>query len=175
MTRHKFRLLRTLLIVTAVTGIVSNTWAQQSLIPGHTVVLKGMTGRSLFQQCSRSSPTGREGYWDPTAPNIKQIEVALPGYLSQQKLPTGTSAKYLSGYYFQCVGFIRKKHHIVYLNAFSPSVKDSMAHDTIPDKKRPFNWKIDPVSVCDGGDSFYGIEYDVETKKFSNLSFNGMG
>ncbi len=43
---------------------------------------------------------------------------------------------------------------------------------------KKFNPSFDPAKtaliVCDGGNSFWGVLYDVETKEFSLLSFNGI-
>jgi hypothetical protein len=36
------------------------------------------------------------------------------------------------------------------------------------------SWRLlDGIFVCDGGDDFWGLEYDPESKAFSALEFNG--
>ena len=35
------------------------------------------------------------------------------------------------------------------------------------------NWKTSPVIICDGGTKFWGALFDVESKQFSDLKFNG--
>jgi hypothetical protein len=34
-------------------------------------------------------------------------------------------------------------------------------------------WMSAPVVVCDGGDSFWGLSFDVDAKTFSAPAFNG--
>ncbi len=56
------------------------------------------------------------------------------------------------------------------MNAFPQSL--------IGDEKRlrrlKRNLHRDAVGVCDGGPSFFGVEYDPETKAFSHFEFNGI-
>ena len=35
------------------------------------------------------------------------------------------------------------------------------------------NWHVVPVSVDDGGDCYFSVEYDVKRGTFSNLMVNG--
>ena len=34
-------------------------------------------------------------------------------------------------------------------------------------------WRGVPTVVCDGGEYYFGVEYDPETGRFRNFSFNG--
>ena len=38
----------------------------------------------------------------------------------------------------------------------------------------PERWRREPVIVCDGGPSFFGVEYDVERGQFTHIAYNGM-
>jgi hypothetical protein len=42
-------------------------------------------------------------------------------------------------------------------------------------KKYKLNPKSTPMSVCDGGISFWGVLFDIIAKQFRFLAFNGMG
>ena len=66
-----------------------------------------------------------------------------------------------SHYFFQYAGLIAGGRKFIYVNSFRGDVGD------FP------NWKTQPVMVCDGGDAFFGAEYDPQTKTFANFAFNG--
>lgn len=60
----------------------------------------------------------------------------------------------------QYVGEIKEGKKIIFINFFCD----------IPGLD---NWKQDVVEVGDGGDCFFSIKYDIQTKKFSELWING--
>lgn len=135
---------------------------------GRSVVLTGNAARPLFRQCSRSSPEKVTGYWTPTAADLKQFEPKLRAYLKTVKLPGKTTAD-PGSYYCQCVGFTRGGGKFIYVNAFHPHVLDDMARG--PGK--PFDWRRNSVDACDGGSSFFGVEYDTSAGKFLHFAVNG--
>ena len=150
-----------------------------------SVVLTGDAMRSLFSQCSRPSPEGIDNYWTPTVRDLRALDSTFPKFIQAQKLPEGVTAKSLNLYYFQCAGFIRKGRKMIYVNAFSPNHTLAFALEMVitPDmkatkesvakaRKRP-HWHQKAETVCDGGSSFWGVEYDPETRQFTHLYFNG--
>ena len=58
------------------------------------------------------------------------------------------------------MGIVVAGRRLIYVNAFPPQVglKD---------------WKSRLVSVCDGGPSFWGIQFDPTDHKFFDLEMNG--
>jgi len=54
----------------------------------------------------------------------------------------------------------------VYINAFRE-------HPIYLRRQDQDLWRSKPVLVCDGGEGFWGVLYDPEARKFSQLSFNG--
>jgi hypothetical protein len=127
---------------------------------GSSVILCGSAARDVFNQCSRSAPKGVSGYYLPSLIEVHRLESALPQYLSTQR-QLGKPINFLN-YHFQYAGFTRNGHNMIYINAFRPDGVES------------FNWRFNPVLVCDGGSSFFGVEFDTQTEKFSNFSFNGL-
>ena len=119
-----------------------------------------------------SFPRGAAVFWTPTVGDLKDIERTLPAYFKSQKLTPSVRTPGFHEYYRQCAGFLRCQQRLVYINAFAPRIKEEM-EESARIRKQSFNWKRNPVVVCDGGRSFYGIEYDPATGKFSNLYFNG--
>ena len=35
-------------------------------------------------------------------------------------------------------------------------------------------WLNKPVGVCDGGHAFFGAEFDIHTRRFTQIAFNGV-
>ncbi|RYX84710.1 hypothetical protein EON83_08725 [bacterium] len=126
------------------------------------VVFKASDAREFGKQCSRQSPTG---WWSPVAPSkaeIKAVEAALPLWIKSHQLNDWKAS--FATYYYQYGALVRGKKRLIYVNALA-------ADDGMNDKDQL--WRRIPTIVCDGGRSFWGIEYDVTAKRFQNASFNG--
>ena len=61
---------------------------------------------------------------------------------------------------------MRDRRRFIYGNLY-PRDLDRHAPD-------PGLWRQEPVIVCDGGPAIFGIEYDVEAGRITQLAFNGM-
>jgi hypothetical protein len=70
---------------------------------------------------------------------------------------------------FQYVGVIIKGRKYIYINAFPLAEVD-------PNKtNRPtFDPSKSALIICDGGSAYWGALFDITTKQFSFLSFNGV-
>jgi len=82
----------------------------------------------------------------------------------------------LASYLRQYVGFTRQGRKLIYLNAFSARVVDVFCEEDVKPAQEGdcrSHWRREAVGVCDGGDDFWGVEYDPESKTFSSLAFNG--
>lgn len=84
-------------------------------------------------------------------------EASFVAFWRAQKRPRRTPL--LATFLRQYAGFTRGGRRMIYLNAFG--LRD--------DPK----WKSRAVVVCDGGPSFFGAVYDVQARRWSELSFNG--
>jgi hypothetical protein len=130
--------------------------------------------KPALMQCSRVSPGPSAPFWSPTPAQVEELEKRLPSYLRQQK--HAEHSDYLSSYLRQYVGFTRKGRKLIYLNAFTTNVLDTFCRDgfkAFPGDCRN-HWRSHAFTVCDGGDHFWGVEYDPESKTFSGLDFNGV-
>ena len=65
-------------------------------------------------------------------------------------------------YHRQYVGIVVGGRREVYVNGFR----------LVSSASGPPPWEIQLVSVCDGGDSYFGAEFDVPTDRIVSLSFN---
>ena len=70
-----------------------------------------------------------------------------------------------ANYRRQYVGFVRNGERFIYGNFYRESSIRAMK----------FNELTQPMAVCDGGPSFWGIVYRVSTKTFEEPAFNGLG
>jgi hypothetical protein len=126
--------------------------------PDQGAVLTGSAGRSVFDQCTRDVPQGRDGYWDPSAEQIQQLEADLVAWLRTHKLPE--SDEPIQQSWRQYAGFTRLGRRLIYVNAFPGPLYEGSY------------WKREAEEVCAGGPAYYGAVYDPEARTFSEMKFN---
>ena len=137
-------------LVTAATG---------ESLPDHCAILPVSEGPALIKQCSRGGPSDVRGFWSPSPSQVIAIERLLPDLLrkSGHKLEVSDS-------YRQYIGFISHGKKLIYLNSF---------HKSVLSESR--DWRTKAVIICDGGDAFWGVEFDPDDYTFHNIQFNGIG
>ncbi|QNQ09979.1 hypothetical protein [Sphingomonas alpina] len=132
-------------------------------MPKGAYILPGSAVPKILRQCSRSAPKIGEGSWQPQAAGIRELEAALPGEL--RKRSSGESSHWqnlLRDWRRQYVGIVRGGRRYIY-GSFAQDDSSSIA----------FDWQREPMQVCDGGVSFFGVEYDVARRRFTHVAFNG--
>ena len=135
-------------------------------LPAEAVILPGDQIKALLGQCSRGTPEAGEASWQPGAGDIVALEEALPAALAASPgRRSGDWSRFPQGWRRQYVGIVRGGRRFVYGN-FYPASVDEYASDS-------GRWRREPVVVCDGGSVFFGAEYDVEARSFTQLDFNG--
>lgn len=117
---------------------------------------------ALLHQCSRGTPQNVKGFWRPQVSQIAGLEQLLPGLL--EKDLSGQRHPPIQDYARQYAGLIVKERKIIYVNGFHSGKEDRESQ----------RWRTKPVVVCDGGNGFFGVEYDPQTKTFQSLAFNGV-
>ena len=103
-----------------------------------------------------------DGFWTPSEEDILKLEGGLAGYLSQnseQFYRQPPVWERLDAYQRQYFGIERDGKQVIYGNYFC----DNLGMD----------WRQDLVTVLDGGECFFQVEYDVEGGKFIWLMVNG--
>jgi hypothetical protein len=118
------------------------------------VALQGQERLKALKQCSRTSPAYGFILWNPNERDIENFETDFSKCLQHDNLLP------LEKYRRQYVGIFRGKQKIIYLNAVK---KDFPSTNTIEQA----------LVLCDGGDSSFGVEYDVNRKEFRSFEFNG--
>ncbi len=113
-------------------------------------------GATLLQQCSRSTPTGNSALWVVSEKELFSVETQLQKEFTKV---TKGRLKDLSFYQRQYIGITIGGKKQIYINAFR--------------REKSIEWKKKAVMVCDGGESFWGIVYDIESKTFLDFQANG--
>jgi hypothetical protein len=133
---------------------------------------------ALLQQC-RPVPHA-QGTWLPLPDQIRELESRIEDpFRSARKAwlkdISRIMKKDLSAfpeshepYYRQYGGLIVGGRKIIYVNAFhKPREWASVGP--------PAQWHSQVVSICDGGSSFFGVSYDLQSKTFGHFEFGGTG
>jgi hypothetical protein len=112
--------------------------------------------------CSNFSEWGfvnqSNSFWVPTKDQILEAEEAIEQYL-KDKPPTKSPKLWqkLARYKRQYVGIVVDGHKRIYCNFYC-------GKESLSDK---------PISVEDGGDCFFQVEYDIKDRTIYNLMING--
>ena len=126
------------------------------------VLLPSASAEELTSQCSRWSPSNFEDTWEPAASDIRALEERLhkvERLRAKQCCVLRGRVRDVHDYYRQYVGIVLNGKKLIYVNAFH---RDSRVED----------WST-PVIFCDGGEAHWGVLFDPERGKFSDLAFNG--
>ncbi len=119
--------------------------------------------KKVADQCSRPGPPEFSDTWQPTGADIELMESRLPrvkGLRAKGCCMEGAQVEDPGHFYMQYVGIVVKGKRLIYINAFA-------------DDDPPESWKKEAYIVCDGGTD-WGVLYDPETGKFSDLAVNGV-
>ena len=136
--------------------------------------LEALDKHDLRNQCSRVGTGQVDSFWTPTDSIVVALEQRLPGFFesvaadeSRKKRLYG-SVPELAAFVRQYVGIVRGDRPFVYVNAWI----DSRRVDERPSSSPRV--QAEPVGgVCDGGNSAFGVEYDVRSQRFRLFRFNG--
>jgi hypothetical protein len=153
------------------TVITTNGFTQDnSYNPKNSTTLDSSKGEQLLRQCSRGTPKNISEYWTPTEADIASLEKQ---FMKVKKIKATAcclingTIQTLDNFTFQYIGVTIKKKKYIYLNAFRLDNDD--------DFKTFFkNWKTDPIVMCDGGDYYWGVLFDLDKLKFRDLAINGV-
>jgi len=107
----------------------------------------------------------------PSSTQIGDLESQLPQALAEALKKRNELYNPTLKIKRQYAGLIVAGHNIIYVNAFPGG---SINFDDVAHRKKTTHL-TEPVDVCDGGSSFFGVEYDPATKSFSHFEFNGRG
>jgi hypothetical protein len=158
------------------------------------VVLPDTAMPHVLTHCSRGAPTGVSGFWRPTAADVAAAEDAVDRALTraldsviaregvgQTEWLQRPRASWPDQYYRQYAGLrYRNGRRTIYVNGFSAGwprelsqrvaeQEDAVSHPFA----KPDWWRFAAATVCDGGEFFFGAEYDPVSKRVLSFQFNG--
>ncbi len=161
-----------LLIIATAVICVNAQRSKSALLPADEA-------KKLAKQCSRPSPDDFSGTWEPTAKQIKTMEMDLND-ITKLKVEScciiGDQVANPDDWYLQYAALIWKGKKIIYVSSVSTEKPRGYCFDKdgiITDTSCEY-WKQHAAIVCDGGTQ-WGVIYDVSTGKFSDLAVNGVG
>ena len=126
-------------------------------------IFPAQRGAGLLKQCSRQVPQNVSEYWTPSDQQVADLKSALEDYLQQHSADRGYALSYpLDSYHGQYAGIVSDGKRLVYANFYIHQA-DWLHEDT------------EPVDVCDGGRSFFGVVFDPAAGKVLTIAFNGEG
>ena len=109
----------------------------------------------------------------PAAQDILALETGLAAALQARReirSPRDPGdpdwARAPQGWRRQYVGIVRNGRRFIYGNFLPKQFGEEL---TLGESQ----WRTEPIPVCDGGPSFFGVEYDVEAGRFDQIAFNG--
>lgn len=157
-------------ILFLITCSTINAYSQKDkFVPENSTIIPSDIGISLLMQCSRSTPNKVDSCFDLTTNDLWKLENNFKKVLKIKAADCcllGGVIKDLKNYAFQYTGLIVNNKKYIYINAFKLYTPEDLT--TIYK-----NWKSSPIIVCDGGESYWGVLYDLEAGQFTQLSMNG--
>jgi hypothetical protein len=137
-----------LFLLLSVEAVASTNWQT------YGAILKGAQAKALLQQCSRATPEKVSAQWTPSKTQIDQLESKFPAFKRTLKRPKAQ----LSSFYRYYAGFIAGGRKIIYVDLFP---KASLA------------WRSRGEMICDGGEHYWGVEFEIKTREFVNVALSG--
>ena len=135
----------------------------------YVIIKADEEARLIFEQCSRMTPTFRTGYRELNEETVKKIELILPAAL--QEAAKGQSID-LDSYKRQYVAFEMLRKELVYINAFDKEAIKQWAAQDPANQELLDSWQSRAITVCGGGQSYWGAIYDSQNDHISELLFN---
>jgi len=147
--------------------------ASSQPLPPDALVLPGSAAARLLRQCSRQTPVPGEATWTPGSEEIARLESALAEAIAPRAEIRRSHyssdpdwARVPEGWRRQYVGIVRGGRSFIYGNFFPRREGEfALGEPSWPD--------LEPRIICDGGAIFFGVEYDVEAGRFTQIAFNG--
>ena len=165
----------------------------RSLDGARFVVLPDTAMPHVLTQCSRGAPRGVAGFWRPTPAQVAAAEDAVDRALihaldsviardgvRQSAWLNGPRASWPDEYYRQYAGLTyRDGRRTIYVNGVVAGWPGELSqrvaqHDTTHSHPfaKPDWWRFSVATVCDGGEGFFGAEYDPLAKRVVSFQFN---
>jgi hypothetical protein len=121
---------------------------------GDGVIVPVSAADEVLNQCSRVTVSPIEGFWRPEPAMVLELESRLPLFLMYE-----ARLRPLASYVRQYAGVISRGRPVVYASFLASNLGD--------------DWQNQPVILCDGGNSAWGVAFDIGSKTFGEVNING--
>lgn len=186
MTFYRFLLLAGIVLISCSPSEPEETLVQ---LPARVVILNASMFADELSFCSRTTLGEVDSFFNPSRTLVSEIDARLP-----EVSPSAANAqKMLTDYARQYIGVYRGGTRFVYVNGFHNLYLDLLleanrspdARVALEDRMQVFSlqnsppiapgkdyWRVRPFNVCDGKQAFWGVEFGVDSRSFSDLEFN---
>lgn len=130
----------------------------RGLDPRTGVILNEKEAPRVLEQCSRSTPKA-ERFWKPTEEEVNKFDQKIIMYLQQSHVRKPTQS--LEDYNRQYIGIWTLDKKYIYVNFYYRPVAEELGMPIIK-----------AVSICAGGDYFFGMVYNVAENTIQELRYN---
>ncbi len=160
---------------------------------GRVVILPDTEMPHVLTRCSRGGPTGVSGFWRPSPVDVATAEDAVDRALARaldsaiardtvghREWLNRPRASWPDQYYRQYAGLkYPDGRRTIYVNGLAIGWPSELSqrvaeHDTT--RSHPFAkpnwWRFVAAQVCDGGEFYFGAEYDPVSKRVLSFQFN---
>jgi hypothetical protein len=108
---------------------------------------------------------------------IDSLELRLPSVLDRAvagAAPKGIRPSTSADFYRQYLGIVhRGGRRSIYVNGFHEQYVAARSYRRNGDvASDTLMWRTEPISVCDGGSHFFGVEFDPQSNEFGRIEFN---
>ena len=133
------------------------------------MALKITEGPAVLRQCSRATPGHVAGYWELTPDTVALLEhnfwrlsllLGKPVWKPTTHADSVAYQSRLENSWDQYIGVVIDGQRYVYINHGVGDIQDC---------------KTKACVICDGGPSFWGVLFNVNTLEFSQFHWNGIG
>ena len=132
------------------------------------VIFPKSRARELIKHVCYKAPPGISEYWTPTAEDLKNVESSFPAYLDEVKPAAKDTWPRL---HRQITGVMKGEDRFLFISYF---LMDALQDANNPQKTAfAERWKSKPYWVCDGGEYYFRVLYDVKRKKYVWFECNG--
>lgn len=156
------------------TQVSSQDKSNDRFYPKYNTPLSQDQGVKMMMQCSRSTPHNINGFFDISDSEILLVNNHLCDIQTLKSTEGGIiggKIERLEDYGYQYIGVNISNRRYIYINAFFIDI----AYEQDSFKTWYKEWKTQPIIVCDGGNGFWGILFDIENHTFSQFAINGVG
>lgn len=130
-------------------------------------------------------PNDIESYWTPTPEVVAELESRLPRFLEDRLQRTKADLEKVPWLERSRSALAREEKHVARILTHLPETRRQYIGIVVAGSRRVFvncfpkesfpDWSRQFIFVLDGGDWFWGVQYEPKGKSFLSFAYNGEG